>query len=86
MGETVLALDSAAATSRGSGSDFTIKLHPALLLDKSVDYKLASIFSDIYIYGIRVTKLLETTICSGTMTVQSGSELRYHRVLTIPRT
>ena len=48
IGETVLALDSAPATSRGSSSDFTLELHSTLLLDKDVDYKLALISSDIW--------------------------------------
>ena len=65
MGEMILALDRAAVTSRGSSFDFTIELHPAFLLGKGVDYRLALISSDI-----RGTISLETTIYLGTMWIR----------------
>ena len=83
MGETVLALDSTATTSRGSSSDITIELHPAVVFDKGVDYKLALISSKIWYswYNIK-----QKTIRCDTTTVQLGGNhystgfLRHHRL------
>ena len=55
MGETVLALDSTVTTPRCSSSDITVELHPALLLDKGVDYKLAMISSDLWYSWYNIT-------------------------------
>ena len=82
MGDTVLELDSARA--RGSSSDFTVELDPALNLDKEVDCRLGLISNDIWYLWYNITT--DNNLFKYHDGTRRETGRVYHRVLTTPPT